>query len=251
MNGKAITPITEPVAPQQRRDIFFDSRNIADPTNKFVCWIDVMGSQGVMLRSLQTAANFLMKLHIASLTACQAYNVDIYPVIDGVYVCSNSLKRILGFINQVYARVAGDFISEEKHLYKVLIRSGVAYGPIVSGIDTISCSAELEGQEEYLKRIFLGAPLSYAYQIEKKTAPFGVGIHESARFEFDAINFPTTMANTHWKWWRHPEEVPLSIELSNSLKKHYEWCLKHPVTLSYEKADIERHKTLVEEYFSD
>jgi hypothetical protein len=238
------------IAEHRRTDIFFDSRKMSPPTNKFVCWIDVMGSQSAMLHSLPTAANFLMKLHIAALTAYDAYNLDVYPVIDGVYLCSPSLKKMLGFINKTYSIVAGAFISQENHLRKFLIRSGLAFGPVISGTETLGCADVLKNHAEYVKRIFLGSPLTNAYQIEKKSAPFGVGIHETAKFEFERLQIFTTMSGTHWKWWRHPEEIPLASELFTSLKSHYEWALKHPVTLSYEKTDIERHKSLAEEYFS-
>ena len=91
--------------------IFFDASKLS-PAPEYVCWIDVMGSESIMLRSLKTASNFVMKLHIAALTACDSINVDVFPVIDGMYVCSPSQKRILDFIDRVYSILADTFINE-------------------------------------------------------------------------------------------------------------------------------------------
>lgn len=256
MSGEPITPYT-PLIPQlisKKKDIFFDVSQMLPATPMYVCWIDVMGSQSAMLRSLPMAANFLMKLHIAALTAYEKYDIDIYPVIDGVYLCSQSQMKILGFINKVYSMVANAFSNEDNPLHRFLIRSGIAFGPVVTGTQTRQCADELKDHDDYTKRIFLGPALTQAYQIEKKTAPFGVGLHETMRsnpIRTTTLNIGTTMAGTHWKWWRHPIEDSLTSDFLNSLETHYNWCLKHTVTLSYEKADIERHKALAEEYFSD
>jgi hypothetical protein len=86
MAEKSIIPLM-PVpldAEQKKIEIYFDARKMSPSVHQFVCWIDVMGSQSAMSRSLPMAANFLMKLHIAALTAHKAYTLDIYPVIDGV-----------------------------------------------------------------------------------------------------------------------------------------------------------------------
>jgi hypothetical protein len=256
MSKKAITLFT-PLIPElisKKNDVYFDVSKMSPATPMYVCWIDVMGSQSAMLRSLPMAANFLMKLHIAALTAYEDYDVDIYPVIDGVYLCSQSQLKILGFVNRVYSMVAKAFADEEEPWHRSLIRSGIAFGPVVTGTGTLACADELKDHTVYAERVFLGPPLTQAYQIEKKTAPFGVGLHETMR-SLSVRTLPlkngTTMLGTHWKWWRHGIEDSLASDLFKSLKNHYDWCSNHTVVLSYEKADIERHRALVEEYFSD
>jgi len=62
------------------------------------------------------------------------------------------------------------------------------------------------------------------------------------------------MSGTYWKWWklhRGTDDHGLALELSNSLQAHYRWCLNHTVALSYNKAKIERHMYLAQEYFSE
>ncbi len=120
--------------------LLFYVNKMSPPTNQYVCWIDVMGSQGVMLRSLNVASNFLLKLHIAALRAHVEFPVELYPVIDGLYACSPSQRQILSFINRVYSMLAVTFILETNQLYKFQIRSGVAFGPVVTGKQVLECS---------------------------------------------------------------------------------------------------------------
>jgi hypothetical protein len=241
------------IAKQRKNErLLFDTRRMSAPINKYVCWIDVMGSQSAMLRSIGVASNFLMKLHIAAFHSSQTFQVDLYPVIDGLYICSQSQSQILNFVNRVNSRVATTFMLETNSLHKFLIRSGLAYGPVITGSQLLDCAEELRLNQEHTRKILLGPPLTQAYQIEKQSAPFGVALHESVRSFCPTGD--TVMSGTYWRWWKsycRPNDQLLALELSQSLKEHYEWCLKHTTGLSYDKADIERHKALAEEYFSE
>lgn len=233
---------------------FFDERRMLPTTNEYVCWIDVMGSQSIMLRSLRISSNFLMKLHVAALNASETptCTVGLYPIIDGIYVCSPSQSHILNFLKRVYSALAVTFILETDPFHRFQIRSGLAYGPVVKGEGTLNCANELRDNPDHTRRILLGPPLTQAYQIEKQSAPFGVALHESVRTF--APPRGVVMFGTYWKWWKlhlQPDDDTLASELFISLKSHYEWCLRHTVALSYDKVDIERHKLLVEEYFTD
>ena len=197
-------------------------------TYKYVCWVDVMGSQNVMLRSLNMSAHFLMKLHLASLQVHDT-SIELYPVIDGIFACSSSQKSILNFLNKVNSALAITFILEPTSLHKFMIRSGLAYGPVITGKETLACADELRENSNHINQVFFGAPLTQAFQIEKKAAPFGVTLHESAR-SF-APNKEMPMSGTYWKWWKRPQEdAPVRT------------CTR---------IDIERHLELAQEYFSD
>ncbi len=135
--------------------------------HKYVCWVDVMGSQSVMLRSLNMSAHFLMKLHLASLHAHDV-SIELFPVIDGIYACSSSQKSILTFLNKVNAALAITFILEPAALHKFMIRSGLAYGPVITGKETLACANELRQNSKHINQVFFGAPLTQAFQIEKK-----------------------------------------------------------------------------------
>lgn len=231
---------------------FFDESRMSPSTNEYVCWVDVMGSQSIMLRSLSIASNFLMKLQIAALRASEAFPVELYPVIDGIYVCSHSQSPLLNFVNRVYSGLALTFILETNPFHRFEIRSGLAYGPVVRGRGALECANELRNHPDHTKQILLGPTLTQAYQIEKQSAPFGVALHESARTF--APTGEAVMLGTYWKWWKSHYQAGddlIATELFNSLKEHYAWCLKHSVALSYGKMDIERHQLLADEYFSD
>jgi hypothetical protein len=251
MNYKNVsTPATVPSVAEQRKDEqpLFAHDKMLPATHKYVGWIDVMGSQSVMLRSLNMSAHFLMKLHLASLHAHDS-SIMLFPVIDGIYACSTSQKAILNFLNRVNSALAITFILEPVSLHKFMVRSGLAYGPVITGKETLACADELRENSKHISQVFFGAPLTQAFQIEKKSAPFGVSLHESVR-SFAPIK-ETPMSGTYWKWWKRPQEDALALELFDSLKKYYAWCLAHTAMLSYEKADIERHIELAKEYFSD
>lgn len=235
---------------EQRKDEqpLFAHDKMLPATHKYVGWVDVMGSQSVMLRSLNMSAHFLMKLHLASLHSHDS-SIELFPVIDGIYACSSSQKSILNFLNKVNSSLAITFILEPVALHKFMIRSGLAYGPVITGKETLACAAELQENSKQINQIFFGAPLTQAFQIEKKAAPFGVAMHESVR-SF-APNKETPMSGTYWKWWKHPMEDGLALELFDSLKKYYAWCSAHTAMLSYDKTDIESHIELAKEYFSD
>ncbi len=251
MSHKIVSkPAITPSIAEQRKDErpFFAHDKMLPPTYKYVCWVDVMGSQSVMLRSLNMSAHFLMKLQLASLHTHDA-SIQLFPVIDGIYACSSSQKSILNFINKVNVALAITFILEPAPLHKFMIRSGLAYGPVITGKETLACANELQENAKHINQVFFGAPLTQAFQIEKKAAPFGVALHESVR-SF-APNKDTPLSGTYLKWWKRPQEDSLALELFDSLKKYYKWCLAHTAMLSYEKADIDRHVELAKEYFSD
>lgn len=232
---------------------YFDERHMSPPTNGYVCWIDVMGSQDIMLRSLRIASNFLMKLHIAAIRASTQYHsVELFPIIDGIYVFSTSQSHVLNFLKKVYTALAATFIREENPFHRFLIRGGLAYGPVIKGEGTLGCANELRDNPNHARRIILGPALTQAYHTEKLAAPFGVALHESAR-SF-APPQGVVMFTTYWQWWKlhtQPIDRELVTELLASLTAHYEWCSKHTVALSYQKDAIDRHKLLALEYFSD
>jgi hypothetical protein len=246
------SPKLPPVIMERKNEPpFFDESKLLPPTNEYVCWLDVMGSQSIMLRSLGIASNFVMKLHSAAILAREVYPIELYPVIDGVYVCSDSQSHILNFVNRVYSALALTFILETNSFHRFVIRGGLAYGPIIRGKEALACADILSGHEDYAKRILLGMPLAQAYQTERQASPFGLALHESVRAF--APSGQSVMFGTYWKWWLSHYQAGddiIASELFKSLKGHYAWCLKHTISLSYGKEDIDKHRALAEEYFS-
>jgi len=210
-----------------------------------------MGSESIMLRSLKTASNFVMKLHIAALTACEEIEVDVFPVIDGMYVCSPSQRSILDFIDSVYSQLADVFVNETEPYKTFVIRGGLAYGPIVKGSQAFECNEKLADCKDYTRRILVGPALTQAFRIEEKSSPFGLVIHESVRtFAPEGTN---TLSMTFWKWWisDRANGNNKARQVYEHLNQYFDWCLKHTVELSYPEDKIKKHRELSKEYFSE
>ncbi len=222
------------------------------PSLEYVCWLDVMGSESSMLRSISIASNFVMKLHISALRTQTAFPVELYPVIDGIYACSTDQPRILAFANRVFSSIAIEFLSESEPLHRFMVRAGLAFGPIIKGTNTTQGSPVLAQHQPYCDRILIGMPLTQAYRCERAAAPFGVYLHESVR-AFAPIG-TSVLSGIHWKWWKfynQHSDPQLASELESALKTHLQWCVAHSTTVQYPKDDIQRHLELVKEYFAN
>jgi hypothetical protein len=200
------------------------------------------------------AANFLMKLHVAALDAkaTVAYqDLELYPMIDGVYACTPTQGPMLAFMKTTLSRLALGFIFEANPLYRFCVRCGLSYGPIIKGRSTTQSSLVLGHNSAYCDRVLLGIPLSQAYDCERMAAPFGVYLDESTR----AFAPPgaDVLTGTHWKWWtfrNQPGDDDIATHLKKSLERHYDWCSRHVTTIQYEAEAIERHRNLVADYFA-
>lgn len=74
MSSEITNAAVPPIIKERRGEcIFFDEGRIPRPTNIYVCWIDVMGSRSIMLRSLGIASNFIMRLHVAALRVSEQF----------------------------------------------------------------------------------------------------------------------------------------------------------------------------------
>ena len=122
--------------------LVFNLSKMEAPSNEYVCWLDVMGSRNIMRRSMSFAANFVMKLHIACLSTLESEpSMELYPMVDGVYVCNTNLVALLEYVRLVYRKLAMEFVSEKNPLYAVRSRDkkGLPVCKPMSGRN-ISCS---------------------------------------------------------------------------------------------------------------
>jgi hypothetical protein len=86
------------------------------------------------MRNVRTASIPLMKLHVAALNAKKKTvgGVDLFPVIDGIYVVSEHLASIRFFISDVFRSMAAEFLVL-KDWERSVIRGAIAYGPVIFG----------------------------------------------------------------------------------------------------------------------
>lgn len=225
----------------------FNANLLPPAENEYVAWVDVMGIQSAMNRSLSISANFVFKLHIAALAAPRE-NVQIYPVMDGFYATSPNKNEMLNFLRSVMASVGQIFLETTEPLHRFIVRGALAFGPIIHGSkvsDTVDQG--LVGHDEYKSSILLGMPIVQANKAEGSAPPFGIYVHESARAF--APNGQPALHHVWWKWVI-PDVGPVWNTLLQQLNAHYDWCLQRPNRLLYEPSRIAVHKQLAHEYFS-
>jgi hypothetical protein len=230
---------------------YFIGDDAGPQRHKYVLWVDIMGSQGKMLRGVRTASIPLMKLHVAALNAAKKNNgqlIELFPVIDGIYVVCEKLGPIEFFISDVFRSMAAEFLVLE-HWERSVIRGAIAYGPVILGRESKKGAAILE-ESNYADSILLGMPLVQAYIAERTAPPFGVFVHESVRAFGPTSKRPVTAVL--WRWWeRSAESRKIASALLPSLDEYYEWSKVHTVSSSYPIDRIEAHRALTHEYLSE
>lgn len=241
--------MTEEVKPA-----FFDNRHLLDPPRQaYVCWLDVMGAANAMLRSVRTAANFVCKIHDVALTEFPSYQdqqLELYPVIDGIYVVSNRQAPLRYFLSAILRRLAETFLQETTPWFRFMVRGSIAYGPLVAGSDIgRNASYALDENQHYKNSILLGIPLAQAYRGERKAPPFGIYIDESAR----AFCGPDERCFTFiwWDWYTQARPPLDAQKMHAALQEHFQWCKKYTETIGYEPERIDYHARLADdEYFN-
>lgn len=227
----------------------FNAGNLPQMHSEYVAWVDVMGTQASMSRSISATANFIFKLHIAALQSA-TQGVVLYPVMDGFYASCGDRNLMLDFLRGVFKRVADEFNAETSPHHRFCIRGGLAFGPVVHGRDCKPCAQELQAGPAYSEKILLGMPMVQAHLAERGAPPFGVFVHESAR-----VFAPSGTDSLHWVWWKwgsgNPGAQPTWNTLKAELPKYIEWCEKRSQAIEYSAERIQAHKTMMQQYFED
>lgn len=216
----------------------------------YVLWVDIMGSQGKMLRNVRTASIPLMKLHVAALAAKKKTfgGIELFPVIDGIYVVSEHFSSIVFFLSDVFRSMAAEFLVL-KNWERSIIRGAVAYGPVILGKECKEGSLLLK-ESTYADAILLGMPLVQAYTAERDAPPFGIVVHESVRAFGQMGERP--IGTPLWRWWtKSKENSKIAAALLSSLRDYFAWCLSNPVTSGYQADRIEVHRRLADEYLGE
>jgi hypothetical protein len=225
----------------------FNANLLPAATNEYVAWVDVMGIQSAMSRSLSISANFIFKLHIAALGAPRN-SVQLYPVMDGFYASSPNKEDILNFLRSVMSSVGQTFLETTEPLHKFIVRGALAFGPVVHGSQVPeTVDSGLVGHDQYKSSILLGMPIVQANKSEGSAPPFGIYLHESVR-----AFAPDGEQPFHHVWWKwvNPDLVPVWNNLLQQLNAHYDWCSGKPNRLLYDASRIAAHKQLANEYFT-
>lgn len=227
--------------------LFFNAGHLPQPTNEYVCWVDVMGTQASMSSAIKVAANFIFKLHISALEAPRAA-VRIYPVMDGFYAAALQRNDILEFLRSVFGAVAGTFIAEQENRFRFVIRGALAYGPVVHGHSLpANTSTTLANNVDYRAQVLLGMPMVQAHLGEVSAPPFGIQVHESARAFAPAGALPL---NDRWWSWDGAQTHATWAALPQALDDYYSWCHARAAKIDYALDRIAAHRQMAQQYFA-
>jgi hypothetical protein len=248
-------PIPETVEEMRGQRAFFNAAELPAPQMKYVAWLDIMGTDSIMRRSMDITANFLAKLHTASLQVQASLSspeeVQLHPVVDGVYITTPSQRALLTQLTRTLKKLGVTFICEVEPLHCFMVRGCVAFGPVweARALSTPSHTT-LAQHQGYANHILLGPCVTQAFNGERNAAPYGIWIHESARtFGPPGVHALTC---THWHWWKRSADTTARA-IASALKEHLlaylEWCKENSTYLMYEKDRIKAHTELVRQYF--
>src|ERR1700733_8948166 len=98
---------------------------------RYVLWIDIMGAGAKISRNVQTASIPVMKLHVAALTAAKLSKgkpIELFPIIDGLYVTSEDSRPLMFFMSHVLRSMAAEFLVLDNR-ERSIVRGAVSYGP--------------------------------------------------------------------------------------------------------------------------
>lgn len=225
----------------------FHAGRLPQALPEYIAWVDVMGTQASMSRSVAISANFIFKLHTAALQAPNQ-NVTLYPVMDGFYASSTDKGDILDFLRNVFQEVAAEFNREQVEQHRFIVKGALAFGPVIHGSNVPAAASQtINNFPAYRNSLLLGLPMVQAHISEKLAPPFGIFVHESAR-SFAPPN-QTPLHNVWWKW-NIPNNQDTWNALNQSLLTHFKWCAERAGDLEYAPDRIEVHNTMVKQYFA-
>jgi hypothetical protein len=222
---------------------YFDARHLPAPQKEYVCWIDVMGMEAQMKKSIYVSANFVFKLHIAAIEAAGA-NVSLYPIMDGVYACARTRADMDGFLSRVFEALTDLFVREDTPGFRFIVRGAIAYGDVYHGRDIgDDASRRLAEHRNYRAAIMLGPPVVDANRSESDAPPFGIAVHSSARMKPATGEAP--YPGEWWQWWREGFD---RARLMKHLEAHYQWCRRESESIGYAPSRIVVHEALATRY---
>lgn len=225
---------------------YFNANELPLPEISYVAWVDVMGIESHMQRSIKSAANFIYKLHVAALESPRTV-VSLYPMMDGFYATCQSRPAMEEFLRALFYKLAHLFVSETKPHFRFLARGGLAYGEIYHGRGlSDAASSTLAANKPHRDSIVLGVPVIDANRVERLAPPFGVAIHESAR-----AAAPTGSRPYNDEWWvwfdaNYPRD-PLRV----AIREYFEWYRRNVDKTKYDRGRIMVHEALALRYLDD
>ena len=218
-----------------------DAGKLPATSNAYVGWIDIMGVESIMSRSLAISANFMLKFHALANRALPA-SVDLFPVMDGLYFTSADQDDTKTFVRHLFGGLAQMLIAQKENKHRFLARAGLAYGPVIVGRDvSAGACSEIHAKPDYARTLLMGIPMIQAHLSERNAPPFGCYVDDSAR-AFAPQNKPPF--NELWWSWFEPASVPLARSLRAALDDYFDWCDARSGAIGYDSARIAHHRSM-------
>lgn len=216
-----------------------------NPSNEYVCWLDIMGTKSSMSESFEKSANFIIRFHTAVLKAAVSKKVRVYPVMDGVYVVVESLDDMRDAIDKIMTCLAEVFLAETNN-HRFIVKGALATGTIQHGSKISSeVSPDMAPRIGYKQHLLFGMPMIQAFNAEKQAPPFGIYIHESAR--------TVGGLQGRYYYWRRDDTLSnnenLHVVLQNDLISFLKWEKERSYYLELEKTKFEEYEKRAVEYF--
>ena len=240
-------------------NIYFDSKKLPIHWHKeYVAFLDIMGVQNRMKLTCNGAANFIFKLHaavISTLHERQYENVFCYPLMDGIYITSTTKDYMSNILTKIYRELSKLLISEKDNRHIFLIRSAIAYGPVIHGHDIPLSASKVFGMEiGYKEKILLGSTMIDAYNGESQAAPMGIYIDESAIKSSSDTQKDQGAFDRNWKWWKSNDlklDDNIEEQMKVKLESYYKWLdtPDNKYAEGYDKEKRDLHVQKVREYF--
>jgi hypothetical protein len=227
----------------------FNADHMPVPSQKYVAWVDVMGSGSTMSRSLHRAANFVFKLHVAALETANPHGLGLYPMNDGLYVVGGQFDHVSAWLGEFMQRLGLALQAANNNAeHMFLCRGAVAHGYVVEGKSLATqASQSLASHATHRDSILLGGPVSAAYRAEELAPPFGVFIHESARHG-QGPNGNPFIRPPFLRYWPIPRPDWVA-RLHQDVSAYLTYCGNHKYELGYARDRLALHCELADEYF--
>ncbi len=216
-----------------------------NPSNEYVCWLDIMGTKSSMSESFEKSANFIIRFHAAVLKAAVSQKVRVYPVMDGVYVAVEKLDDMRVSIDKIMTCLAEVFLSDTNN-HRFVVKGALAKGTIQHGREILSeVSPDMARRPGYIKNLLFGMPIIQAFNSEKQAPPFGIYIHESAR--------TVGGLQGRYYYWRRDEALSTNEDLHSDLKgellSFFNWEKDHSFYFELEESKFDEYEKRVVEYY--
>ncbi len=223
-----------------------DTRHIKTQP-RYVAWIDVMGTGPMLVRSVPSAINFILKIQSAAIDSNQE-DLGLYPMNDGLFVVADDIHRIRDLVVGIYERVHLANVRAGSDMRKVfLARASIAYGPVFEGVNlTASACNTMASQMDLASRMLIGPPVVNAYHGERNTGPFGIYVHESAR-----VYPEKPWSGSLMRYWSNRVKPVWFRSLKQLLTRYLDYCEAHSEEIDYPYGRITEHRRLAREFFRD